>query len=398
MKKNYVYLLSLGHLLNDSAQSVLPALLPLFITTYHLSYEQAGLLILANTALSSILQPALGYFSDRLSLPRLISLGVLLSGCSIASMGFLHTYGGLFTAATLAGVGSAIFHPEGAKLANKLGGTKQGKSMGTFAVGGSAGFALGPVLAGLCAYQVGPHGLIIFAVTGISAALMFYIFIPKVVAHINTNNDGAELPKKGVLSAPPVENLQNDWPSFSKLTIVILTRSITFAVLNAFIPIYWITVLGQSPEAGGFALTILFTIGIFVTYIGGVMSDRYGYAKVMRYSFLIWVPSLFFLINTTNIYIATLLLIPFGIARTLVYSPVIVLGQTYLAKSIGFASGITLGVGITFGGIIVPLIGRLADMYGVQEALQVLPPVALVALVTSFFLSDNNNKMLKKVQ
>lgn len=80
------------------------------------------------------------------------------------------------------------------------------------------------------------------------------------------------------------------------------------------------------------------------------------------------------------------------------YSPVIVLGQTYLAKSIGFASGITLGVGITFGGIIVPLIGRLADMYGVQEALQVLPPVALVALVTSFFLSDNNNKMLKKVQ
>lgn len=69
MKKNYVYLLSLGHLLNDSAQSVLPALLPLFITTYHLSYEQAGLLILANTALSSILQPALGYFSDRLSLP-----------------------------------------------------------------------------------------------------------------------------------------------------------------------------------------------------------------------------------------------------------------------------------------------------------------------------------------
>ena len=89
MKKYYPYLITVSHMINDSCQSVLPALLPLFIYTYGLSLEQAGFLILANTALSSLLQPLLGYISDKINQPRLIAFGVLLSACSIGVMGLL---------------------------------------------------------------------------------------------------------------------------------------------------------------------------------------------------------------------------------------------------------------------------------------------------------------------
>ena len=107
MQKYYPYLITLSHMINDSCQSVLPALLPLFIYTYGLSLEQAGFLILANTALSSLLQPLLGYISDKLNQPRLIAAGTLLSACSMGMMGFVSSYESLLVCATLAGVGSS---------------------------------------------------------------------------------------------------------------------------------------------------------------------------------------------------------------------------------------------------------------------------------------------------
>ena len=173
MKKYYPYLITVSHMINDSCQSVLPALLPLFIYTYGLSLEQAGFLILANTALSSLLQPLLGYLSDKINQPRLIALGVLLSACSTGVMGFVTSYESLLVCATLAGVGSSIFHPEGAKIMNRLGGGKKGKAMGTFAIGGSSGFAIGPLFAGSIAYTVGPHGLAAFTVVGLIISTIF---------------------------------------------------------------------------------------------------------------------------------------------------------------------------------------------------------------------------------
>ena len=188
MKKYYPYLITLSHMINDSCQSVLPALLPLFIYTYGLSLEQAGFLILANTALSSLLQPLLGYISDKINQPRLIAFGVLLSACSTGMMGFVTSYESLLVCATLAGVGSSIFHPEGAKIMNRLGGGKKGKAMGTFAIGGSSGFAFGPLFAGAIAYTVGPHGLAAFTVAGIIIFTALFVLMPHIVAHARSSS------------------------------------------------------------------------------------------------------------------------------------------------------------------------------------------------------------------
>ena len=384
MKKYYPYLITVSHMINDSCQSVLPALLPLFIYTYGLSLEQAGFLILANTALSSLLQPLLGYISDKINQPRLIAFGVLLSACSTGMMGFVTSYESLLVCATLAGVGSSIFHPEGAKIMNRLGGGKKGKAMGTFAIGGSSGFAFGPLFA------VGPHGLAAFTVAGIIIFTALFALMPRIVAHARTIDQAVTAENPTVAAKP----LKNYWKYFGILFIIILSQSVNFRVINAFIPIFWTRELGTSPEQGSFALTVFFSIGIFMTYIGGLLGDKYGPIKIIRLSLLVWLPAMFLLTEVPNFSplimmpVAYLLLLMIGAAKAISYSPVIVLGQTYLAKSIGFASGITLGVSQTIGGVIAPVVGNLADTYSLPVAMMTLVPFLIGGLGASLLLKD----------
>jgi len=379
MKKYYPYLITVSHMINDSCQSVLPALLPLFIYTYGLSLEQAGFLILANTALSSLLQPLLGYISDKINQPRLIAFGVLLSACSTGMMGFVTSYESLLVCATLAGVGSSIFHPEGAKIMNRLGGGKKGKAMGTFAIGGSSGFAFGPLFAGAIAYTVGPHGLAAFTVVGTIISTILFVLMPRIVAHARTIDQAVATENPTVAAKP----LKNYWKYFG-----------IFRVINAFIPIFWTRELGTSPEQGSFALTVFFSIGIFMTYIGGLLGDKYGPIKIIRLSLLVWLPAMFLLTEVPTFSplimmpIAYLLLLMIGAAKAISYSPVIVLGQTYLAKSIGFASGITLGVSQTIGGVIAPVVGNLADTYSLPVAMMTLVPFLVMGLGASLILKD----------
>lgn len=369
-------------MINDSCQSVLPALLPLFILSYGLSLEEAGILIFANTALSSLLQPLLGYFSDKLSEPRLIALGTLLSACSTGMMGIVDSFPALIACSTMSGVGSAVFHPEAGKIVNRLSGNAKGKSMGTFAIGGSAGFAIGPVIAATIAYTIGPIGLMGFTIVGALMTILLFVLMPRIEAFAHTlQQEVAASTKKAVEKV-----VTNDWKSFALLFLVIVAQSINFRVVNAFIPVFWIKELGQSPEAGSFALTVFFSIGIVMTYVGGIWADRIGPNRLIRYTMLLWLPATIIFPQSTTLWMAYLAISIIGVAKALTYSPMVVLGQTYLAKSVGFASGITFGLSMTIGGMVAPLVGKLADMYDLPTALLVLTPCMLLGVIGSYLL------------
>ena len=369
-------------MINDSCQSVLPALLPLFILSYGLSLEEAGILIFANTALSSLLQPLLGYFSDKLSEPRLIALGTLLSACSTGMMGIVDSFPALIACSTMSGVGSAVFHPEAGKIVNRLSGNAKGKSMGTFAIGGSAGFAIGPVIAATIAYTIGPIGLMGFTIVGALMTILLFVLMPRIEAFARTlQQEVAASTKKAVEKV-----VTNDWKSFALLFLVIVAQSINFRVVNAFIPVFWIKELGQTPEAGSFALTVFFSIGIVMTYVGGIWADRIGPNRLIRYTMLLWLPATIIFPQSTTLWMAYLAISIIGVAKALTYSPMVVLGQTYLAKSVGFASGITFGLSMTIGGMVAPLVGKLADMYDLPTALLVLTPCMLLGVIGSYLL------------
>ena len=374
-----VYFFALGHLATDWSQGAIPALLPYFIAHYGLSYQEAGMLVFANVLIASVMQPLFGYYSDKISKPWFVPMGCLICGCAISSVGFTGSYAALFTAALCCGVGSALFHPEAALMVNRISGNRKGRAMGIFSVGGNAGFAIGPLLAGLCAYRLGIHALLIFGVLNTILAFSIYLRLPSALR-------ASSLEEKKEALIHGEREKRNDWVSFGKLSVLILARSLGFTLSNTFIPLLWIHVLGATEGEGTTALSILFGLGACFTYLGGVLADKIGFLKIIRTAFLCMVPAYFLLTHTGSLVLASLLLIPAALSVFMPYSPIVILGQTYLGRNAGFASGVTLGLSTTLAGIFAPMVGWAADMWGLQAALQILWAAGLLGVVVSFTL------------
>lgn len=374
-----VYFFALGHLATDWSQGAIPALLPYFIARFGLSYQEAGLLVFANVLIASVMQPLFGYYSDKVSKPWFVPLGPLICGAAISFAGFAPGYASLFLSALCCGIGSALFHPEAALMVNRISGSRKGRAMGIFSVGGNAGFAIGPLLAGFCAYRLGIHSLLIF---GILNAVMAFAIV-RCMASLRPAMAMAEKEEARVLGGM---ERKNDWLSFGKLSVLILARSLGFTLSNTFIPLLWIHVLGATEGEGTTALSILFGLGACFTYLGGLLADKMGFLKIIHLAFLSMVPAYFLLTHTESLTCAFVLLIPAALSIFMPYSPIVILGQTYLGRNAGFASGVTLGLSTTLGGMFAPLVGWAADIWGLQTALQILWVAGLAGAVVSFTL------------
>ena len=381
MKKQspYVYLFTMGHFSVDWAQGAIPALLPYFITTCNLSYQDGAPLIFANMLLSSVSQPIFGYYSDKISKPWFVPLGPILCGICLTLLGFTQNYWLIFLFSMFSGFGSSIYHPEAARMVNSIAGDQKGKALGSFSVGGNAGFAVGPIVAGACAYAFDIRGLVIFGIVNTILALIIYNRMPHILSLVQES-------KKAEQKAHPGEVKENEWGAFSRLSVIIFVRSIGFTLCNAFIPLFWINVLHAAPTTGSLALSILFSMGVVITFLGGILADRFGFIRILRGAMLLMIPSMFFLVNSTNIVTATLLLLPVAFSLFAAYSPIVVLGQTYLGKNVGFASGVTLGLTTTIGGLVSPLVGWGADQWGLTTALQILWIAAVIGSIFAFLI------------
>lgn len=367
------------HCINDFGQGSLAALIPFFITNFGLNYYQSASIIFCNTVVASVAQPILGHVADRWRVPWFIPVGFTVTLVSISAIALATSYEMILALSLIAGIGAALFHPEAALLVNRTQSNELGNAMGRFAVGGSAGFALGPLLAG-GVYVFGGQFLWLFTAIALIGVLLYvYAFTG------STDTDAIGESKS---SAKSTNSGTNDWVSFGKLFFVIASRSILFSVLSIFIPILYITVINGEASASSLALTMYFAMGAVLTYMGGALSDKLGFLKTVRLGNLIFLPSVLVFIFVPNIWGFFGAMIPMAFGVFSQYGPITVLGQKYLAKNAGFASGITLGLGITLGGLVAPYVGHIADIYDVQTALMTLIPVGAIGLLMSFWLKE----------
>ena len=367
------------HCINDFGQGSLAALIPFFIANFGLNYYQSASIIFCNTIVASVAQPILGYVADRWRVPWFIPVGFSITLISISAIALATSYEMILALSLIAGLGAALFHPEAALLVNRMQSNELGNAMGRFAVGGSAGFALGPLLAG-GVYVFGAQFLWLFTAIALIGVLLYvYAF---------TGSAATDVVGESKSSAKSTNTGTNDWVSFGKLFFVIASRSILFSVLSIFIPILYITVINGEAGASSLALTMYFAMGAVLTYMGGALSDKLGFLKTVRLGNLIFLPSFLVFIFVPNIWGFFGAMIPMAFGVFSQYGPITVLGQKYLAKNAGFASGITLGLGITLGGLVAPYVGHLADIYDVQTALMTLIPVGLMGLFMSFWLKE----------
>ena len=367
------------HCINDFGQGSLAALIPFFIANFGLNYYQSASIIFCNTVVASVAQPILGYVADRWRVPWFIPVGFTVTLVSISAIALATSYEMILALSLIAGIGAALFHPEAALLVNRTQSNELGNAMGRFAVGGSAGFALGPLLAG-GVYVFGGQFLWVFTAIALIGVLLYvYAFTGSTdIDAIGESKSSAKLTNSGT----------NDWVSFGKLFFVIASRSILFSVLSIFISILYITVINGEASASSLALTMYFAMGAVLTYMGGALSDKLGFLKTVRLGNLIFLPSVLVFIFVPNIWGFFGAMIPMAFGVFSQYGPITVLGQKYLAKNAGFASGITLGLGITLGGLVAPYVGHIADIYDVQTALMTLIPVGLMGLLMSFWLKE----------
>lgn len=382
MINRHIVLLSIAHVVMDVNQGALPALLPFLISGHHLSYTAAAGVIFAANISSSLVQPLFGYFADRLSRTWLITAGLLVGGAGVALTGVAPGYWSIFVIVAISGFGIAAFHPEAARLANLAAGANKATGMSLFATGGYLGFAIGPILTTALLLAFGLKGTLLLFLPVLLMALVFTAKRPELSEYLQRAKQ-----EEGRVSG---ERRQDAWGPFARLGLAILSRATMFYALNTFIPLYWIYELHQSKTSGGTALTILFTAGVLGTLVGGRAADRFGYRRVILSTLIILALVLPALALSKTPFMATLLLAPTGFLLFSSFSPMVVLGQYYLPNRVAFASGVTLGLAITVGGVAAPVLGRIADIYGLRAALMAIMflPVLTAGLV--FTLPEPN--------
>lgn len=380
-RKKFSYVLMFAHFFNDINQGSLPAILPFLIFHQNLSYALAANLLFVSNLVSSLTQPLLGYFGDRTSKPWLMSLGIFFSGLGIALLGICSSYPLMLFSVGLSGFGGALFHPEGGKLANFVAGSKKGAGIGLFGVGGNLGFAVGPLMATAALYLFSLKGTLLFLIPTIIMPLILLKYNPIFKVFTKRNKKQVSTSKK-----------KDDWFNFTKLTFIIFGQSIIKFALLVFIPLIFMTFFSFSEAKANLNLTLFALVGAIATLLGGKYADKYGFSKTIKYSAFVFVFVFALFLQTKIALLATLLIIPVSFFMNSSYSSLITLSQSCVPNHVGFASGISLGLAISVGGLFSPIIGHIADIKGISYAMYVVLAIAFLTAILSLFVNEKTKK------
>ena len=363
--------LAAGHACADLCQGAVPALVPFLIAERGLSFAQTGLLVLVMSLTSSVVQPLIGLWSDRHAANWTVPGGIALAGAGIAALGSASGLGPMAAMTALAGLGVALFHPDGARRATLAAGERAATGLSLFAVGGSAGFALAPVLLTPAVLLAGLPGTAVLLVPTLVVAVAL-TRLPAAARSTATRDRRAS---------------DGDRPgAFALLTLVACLRAGAYFGPQAFLAAALVARLDMSIGAGNAALTALLIAGAAGTLAGGRLADRIGNRAVICGSLAATVPAIALTLAapTPALAIAAAALLGFTVVSS--YSATVVLGQDLLASRPSLAAGTTLGFAIGAGGLIVAALGPLADAAGPTAALWALTAVSALGAVLAWAL------------
>ncbi|HZR49502.1 MAG TPA: MFS transporter [Streptosporangiaceae bacterium] len=357
---------ALAHAVDDLYQGLVPASVPYFVLDRHYGYVAASGLTLAATLGSSLPQPFFGIVVDRWRAGWLAGAGVGVAGLGLGLCGLMPSYAGVWCLILLSGLGVAMFHPAAGKAARDAAGDSA-TAMSLFAAGGSVGFFLAPALATPALIALGVPATALFLPP---AALLAFALLRR---HRRDSSGAAvAAARKG----------PDRWRPFAALTCVEVLRSTAFFGINTFIELYWIRHQHASRGLAGVALTCFLAGGVGGTLLGGRIADRIGLTRTIQLGAVCMLPAFLGLRFTPGTIAPLVFALLAGAALNVPFAVMVKLGQDYLPGRPGTAAGVTLGLGVSVGGLAAPLLGLLADAHGpggVLLSLSAVPPFALLA-------------------
>ncbi|MDV9169454.1 MFS transporter [Streptomyces sp. W16] len=359
-----IVLLSVGHACVDIYQGAVAALIPFFVAERAYSYAAVSGIVLAASLLSSVAQPVFGLLTDRWAMPWILPLSTVLGGLGIALSGLSGSYTLTLVFVAVSGVGVAAYHPESARVARLVSGGSH-SAMGWFSVGGNLGFAAAPLMV---SGVIATGGLRLSPLLILPALAGSVLCLPVLRALGKPEANAAD----GTLAVGT-----DDKASFVRLSLSVVLRSIEFIGLSTFISLYAQQRMGGGTAAGTLALFVLYLGGALGSVVGGSLAGRWDRVTVARWSYVLTIPA----IAGTVFVPGPAFYVFVALASLALYVPFslhVTLGQDYLPTRVGTASGITLGLTVSIGGMVTPLIGAIADATSLRTALA--PLIVLPAL------------------
>ncbi|MFK4730343.1 MFS transporter [Agromyces mediolanus] len=386
-----LWALTATHAGNDFFTGAVAALLPFFVLYAGYSYAAVAGITLAATALSSIAQPAFGYLGDRFGLRWMSLAGLLVAGAGVAVSGLLADwYPAVWAAIALSGIGVAAYHPAATMEARTAGGGTSG-AMSLFSVGGNVGVALAPAAVVLVVGWFGLSGTALLAAPAVVLGAVYVLAARRAARSVEPCAAASErTPAAAPPHAEPVVAVRerDDWRSFGWLTAVLAMWSVAYVGTSAFVALYAIDRFGATPEFASLALSLFPAAGAVGTLLGGWLADRIGRLHVVRGGYLLAVLSILGIILAPGAEAVVVATAALGFSLFLPFAPQITLSHTYLPNRIGVASGLTLGLTLSLGGLATPLLGALADASGLQSVFVAMACLVAAGLALSFTLGE----------
>ncbi len=365
------------HLLNDMMQSLLPAIYPDIKAGLGLNFGQIGLVTLVYQVTASLLQPLVGVYADRRPTPLALPGGTLFTLAGLVVLSGAHHYALVLIGAALIGIGSSVFHPEASRVARMASGGRHGLAQSMFQVGGNSGQALGPLGAALVVVRFGQSSLALFALLALlSGAILWNVSVWYRHHGLARLRAAASRPQSLAAADPAIARR-----GIALLLLLIFSKYIYLTSMTSYFTFYLIHRFGVSirdAQLHLFAFTGAIALG---TLLGGPVADRIGRRRLIWFSILAPLPFTLLLPHASLFWTGPLSVL-IGLILASAFPAIVVFAQELVPGKVGMISGLFFGFAFGVGGLGAALLGRLADLSGIEQVYAVcawLPALGVLA-------------------
>jgi FSR family fosmidomycin resistance protein-like MFS transporter len=381
-----LFAISFAHLLNDLIQAIIPSIYPILKQNYHLSFAQIGLITFAFQMSASILQPFVGFYTDKYPKPFSQLYGMLFSGFGIVALSFANNFYWILISVILIGIGSAIFHPESARISNLASGGKRGLAQSIFQVGGNLGTALAPLLVAIIVVPNSQRYILWFLVgvviaMGIIGKIAFWY-----KSHLLQKKHKSEV----FINYHNLPTIKVKWAIFI-LLVVIFSKFFYSASLSTYYTFFLINKFHISIQQAQYHLFIYLIAYALGTILGGPLGDKFGRKYIIWFSVFGATPFAL-LLPFANLFYTDVLMVVIGIIISSAFPAIIVYAQELLPKKIGMISGLFYGFAFGMGALGSALLGILADNTSIQFVYKVCSFLPIIGVIC-YFLPNLKKKI-----
>ncbi|ARS40489.1 MFS transporter [Sphingobacteriaceae bacterium GW460-11-11-14-LB5] len=381
-----LFALSFSHLLNDTIQSLIPAIYPIIKTSYHLSFSQIGLITLTFQLAASLLQPFVGLYTDKKPQPYSLATGMGFTLIGLISLSQSTHFYTILLSVCFIGIGSSIFHPEASRMAHAASGGKRGLAQSVFQLGGNAGSSLGPLLAAWIIVPYGQFSVIWFSVIALLAII--------ILTYVGNWYRGFMLSRSKKINIQTVVNQFSRTKvifSVCILLLLIFSKYFYMASLTNYFTFYLIDKFHVSVQTSQIYLFVFLFSVAAGTLLGGPIGDKIGRKYVIWASILGTAPFALLLPHASLFWVGVLI-VPIGMILASAFSAILVYAQELIPGKVGLVAGLFFGFAFGMGGIGSALLGKLADSTSIEYVFNVCAFLPLIGLLTGFLPNIETKK------